>query len=135
MPRHILIADDQDDARQALVALLQGMLDARIEVARDGSEALRQLLDQPFDLSLLDVHMPGLTGLEVLDQLKQAGSAVPSILMTGHPSREIEMAAMDLGVVTMLRKPIPAEILRITVQQILSPRPDGPGPADRGQPW
>lgn len=78
MPRHILIADDQDDARQALVALLQGMLDARIEVARDGSEALRQLLDQPFDLSLLDVHMPGLTGLEVLDQLKQAGSAVPS---------------------------------------------------------
>ncbi|MHC4836922.1 MAG: response regulator [Planctomycetota bacterium] len=135
MPRHILIADDQDDARQALVALLQGMLDARIEVARDGSEALRQLLDQPFDLSLLDVHMPGLTGLEVLDQLKQAGSAVPSILMTGHPSREIEMAAMDLGVVTMLRKPIPAEILRITVQQILSPRPDGPGPADPGQPW
>jgi CheY-like chemotaxis protein len=135
MPRHILIADDQDDARQALVALLQGMLDARIEVARDGSEALRQLLDQPFDLSLLDVHMPGLTGLEVLDQLKQAGNAVPSILMTGHPSREIEMAAMDLGVVTMLRKPIPAEVLRITVQQILSPRPDGLGPADRGQPW
>jgi CheY-like chemotaxis protein len=135
MPRHILIADDQDDARQALVALLQGMLDAQIEVARDGAEALQQLMAQPYDLSLLDVHMPGLTGLEVLGQLRQAGSQVPSILMTGHPSREIEMAAMDLGVVTMLRKPIPAEILRITVQQILSPRPDGPTATDPGQPW
>jgi CheY-like chemotaxis protein len=135
MPRHILIADDQDDARQALVALLQGMLDAQIEVARDGAEALQQLMAQPFDLSLLDVHMPGLTGLEVLGQLRQSGSQVPSILMTGHPSREIEMAAMDLGVVTMLRKPIPAEILRITVQQILSPRPNGPTATDSGQPW
>jgi len=135
MPRHILIADDQDDAREALVAVLAGMLDARIAVASDGADALQQLLKQPFDLSLLDVHMPGLSGLEVLGQLRQSGSLVPSILMTGHPSREIEMAALDLGVVTMLRKPIPAEILRITVQQILSPRPDGSGSADSGQPW
>jgi two-component system repressor protein LuxO len=76
------------------------------------------LLNNSFDLSLLDMHMPGLTGLEVLDYLNQVGNVVPSILMTGKPSRDIELAALELGVITMLRKPIPAELLRLTVNQI-----------------
>jgi DNA-binding NtrC family response regulator len=86
--------------------------------------------------------MPRLTGLEVLGQLQQAGQLVPSILMTGNPSREIEMAAMDLGVITMLHKPIPPEVLRITVQQFFSLPPDHPGPSqgsedspNTGEPW
>jgi two-component system sensor histidine kinase RpfC len=141
MPYRILIADDQQDQLRAVVALLRG-LDVTIEIATDGGQALKCLLDGPFDLSLLDMHMPGLTGLEVVGQMKQAGQLVPSILMTGNPSREIEMAAMDLGVITMLHKPIPAEVLRITVQRIFSQCQDHPhpslGPEDSpgaGEPW
>ena len=78
------------------------------------------LLNNQFDLSLLDMHMPGLTGLEVIGQLKQNGHHVPSILMTGQPSRDIELAAIELGVLTMLRKPIPAEVLRLTVHNFFS---------------
>ena len=117
MTYRILVADDQDDQLRAVVALLQG-LDVRIEMATTGADALRQLLATRYDLSLLDMHMPGLTGLEVIGQVQQAGQLVPSILMTGNPSREIELAAMELGVITMLKKPIPAELLRITVQRI-----------------
>lgn len=141
-PFRILVADDQQEQLAAVVALLQG-LDVSIEVATNGGQALECLMRDPFDLSLLDMHMPGLTGLQVLGQLQQAGQLVPSILMTGNPSREIELAAMDLGVITMLHKPIPAEVLRITVQRIFSQQQGQPGsPADSppstpdaGEPW
>ena len=122
MPYRILVADDQVESLQAVVALLRG-LDAQVEVAYSGSEALRQLLAARFDLSLLDMHMPGLTGLEVMGQLRQMGQLPPSILMTGNPSREIELAALEMGAVTMLRKPIPGEMLRIVVEQVITRRP------------
>ncbi|MHC4823176.1 MAG: response regulator [Planctomycetota bacterium] len=143
MTYRILVADDQDDQLRAVVALLKG-LDVSIEMATSGADALRQLLASRYDLSLLDMHMPGLTGLEVIGQVQQAGQLVPSILMTGNPSREIEMAAMELGVITMLKKPIPAEVLRITVQRIFSQSPIHPRPAQdapeneppqSGEPW
>ncbi|MDP6850674.1 MAG: response regulator [Planctomycetota bacterium] len=118
MSYRILIADDSSDCRRAMAALLDsaGFL---VEQAEDGSAALRRLLDTAYDLSLLDMHMPALTGLEVLAQLQHSGVRTPSILMTGHPSRAIEAAALEAGARTMLRKPIPAEILRITVQTIV----------------
>ena len=118
----ILVADDQDDSLKAVVALLRS-LNARIETAQSGSDALRLLLEGRYDLSLLDMHMPGLTGLEVMDQLRLMGQRVPSILMTGNPSREIEIAALELGAITMLRKPIPGEMLRIVVERVISQRP------------
>jgi CheY-like chemotaxis protein len=119
MSFRILIADDQVEQLNAVVAML-GNAEYSIEVAYSGSDALNMLLNNAFDLSLLDMHMPGLTGLEVLDHLNQLGNSVPSILMTGQPSRDIELAALELGVITMLRKPIPAELLRITVNQIFT---------------
>ena len=121
MSFRILVADDQDDSLKAVVALLR-CLNARIETAQSGSDALRLLLEHRYDLSLLDMHMPGLTGLEVMDQLRLMGQRVPSILMTGNPSREIEMAALELGAITMLRKPIPGEMLRIVVERVISQR-------------
>ena len=122
MSFRILVADDQDDSLKAVVALLR-CLNARIETAQSGSDALRLLLEGRYDLSLLDMHMPGLTGLEVMDQLRLMGQRVPSILMTGNPSREIEMAALEMGAVTMLRKPIPGEMLRIVVERYIQKRP------------
>ena len=119
MTFRILVADDQAEQLNAVVHLF---IDSgyTIEVASSGSDALNMLLNNQFDLSLLDMHMPGLTGLEVIDQLKQNGHHVPSILMTGQPSRDIELAAIELGVLTMLRKPIPAEVLRLTVHNFFS---------------
>jgi DNA-binding response OmpR family regulator len=118
----ILVADDQDDCRQAIVQTLYRP-GFEVLTAADGSQALRLLLEVSFDLTVLDVHMPSLTGIQILDHLKSAGMQVPSILMTGNPSTAIETAALELGAITMLRKPVPTEILRITVEQIISRRP------------
>lgn len=120
MAFRILVADDQTETLTALAALLQLQRPGcTVELASTGSDALRRLLDEgPFDLSLLDLHMPGLTGLEVLAQLRSMGQSIPSILMTADPTRAVELAALELGVITMLRKPIPAEVLRIVVEQV-----------------
>jgi DNA-binding response OmpR family regulator len=120
MTYRILVADDNHDCRQGIHALLVAA-GFDVELAEDGSQALERLMASPeaFALSLLDVHMPTLTGLEVLSQLRVLGMAVPSILMTGHPSRALESAAMEVGARTILRKPIPAEILRITIRQVI----------------
>ena len=117
----ILVADDQDDCRQAIVQTLHRP-GFEVLTAADGSQALRLLLQTTFDLTVLDVHMPSLTGIQILGHLKCAGVIVPSILMTGNPSTAIETAALELGAIPMLRKPVPTEILRITVEQIISNR-------------
>ncbi|MAW60998.1 MAG: hypothetical protein CMJ94_09195 [Planctomycetes bacterium] len=118
MAFRILVADDQDDCRQAVVRCLH-LPGLEVRTAADGSEALRLLLAKRFDLTVLDVHMPTLTGIQVLAALQQAGHRVPSILMTGHPSTAIETAALELGASTILRKPVPTEVLRIMVEKII----------------
>lgn len=121
MSFRILVADDQTDCRDAIQATLDSC-GWSVITACDGGDALKHLLDETFDLSLLDVHMPRLTGLEVLAQLKSADRWVPSILMTGEPTTAIETEAMALGALTMLHKPVPAEILRITIDRFISSR-------------
>ncbi|MDA1259133.1 MAG: response regulator [Planctomycetota bacterium] len=126
MAFRILVADDQSETLAALAALLQRP-GCTVELVTSGSDALRRLLQEgPFDLSLLDLHMPGLSGLEVLAQIRSMGLMVPSILMTSNPTRAVELAALELGVITMLRKPIPAEVLQIVVEQVLRPHIDRP---------
>lgn len=127
MTIRVLVADDSEPNLQAMLALLE-QSGLEVVVARDGSLALRRLLEESFDLSLLDVHMPQLTGIQVLATLRQVGRPVPSILMTGNPSCSLELAAMEAGAVAMLRKPIPAEVLRATIQHVLAIRPDSQRP-------
>jgi CheY-like chemotaxis protein len=121
MSYRILVADDQADCRDAIQALLDRQGWATTTVC-DGASALERLLDETFDLSLLDVHMPSLTGLEVLAQLRSFNRIVPSIIMTGNPSASIETEALDLGAITMLHKPVSADILRITIDRFFSQR-------------
>ncbi len=118
MLHRILVADDSDTARRALAAWLEGT-GCDVALAADGSEALHLLLDHAFDLSFLDVHMPELTGIQVLDHLLRSGRPVPSILMTGHPSRELETEALEVGALAMLHKPIQAGILEVVLAQAL----------------
>jgi DNA-binding response OmpR family regulator len=114
----ILVADDQDDCRQAVVRSLY-LPGLEVTTASNGSQALRLLLATRFDLTVLDVHMPTLTGIQVLQALRHSGQRIPSILMTGHPSTAIETAALELGASTILRKPVPTEVLRIMVEKII----------------
>ncbi|HXG60792.1 MAG TPA: response regulator [Planctomycetota bacterium] len=120
-PKRALVADD-DEATGRLVRealLLEGY---RVEVRANGRDALDRLrAAPPVDLAVLDVVMPGLTGVEVLRSLRAAGGNVPAIVMSSFLSDEVRRICGSLGRVRLLEKPFRLEDLRRAVSELLRP--------------
>lgn len=99
--------------------------------ASTGLEALEQVLAHGPDLSILDLHMPDMTGLDVLRLLRSQGISSPSILVSADATQEIRLKAMEVGFYAFLQKPIPLDLLKFTVDRAvrgrLGPPPGGPG--------
>lgn len=111
----ILICDDEDVLRSLVRAsLLSG--DYEIVEARDGDEAIESALSERPDLVLLDMMMPGRTGLEVLEQLRadpELGQT-PVIMLTARTQENDRAAANDAGATVFLPKPFsPTELARL----------------------
>ncbi len=108
MPRpakRALVADD-DEATGRLVREALALEGYQAEMCRDGREALGRLLEgPPVDLVVLDVVMPGLTGVEVLRGLRARGREVPAVVMSSFLSPEVRRACRSLGPVGLLEKP------------------------------
>jgi CheY-like chemotaxis protein len=118
--RRILIADDDRDLR-ACVAELLGELPVRLEIleVENGPEALAVLRRIPFHLALLDMHMPGQTGLEVLEAMKRETLEVPCIMISGEASEGVRQHALVIGARAVLRKPVEPRLLRDEVSRAL----------------
>ncbi|MCE9602299.1 MAG: sigma-54 dependent transcriptional regulator [Gemmatimonadetes bacterium] len=82
-------------------------------------EALGVLQRESLDLIILDHRMPGMTGLEFLEYLKEEGSDVPVIMLTGHGSIEHAVAAIKAGAVDYITKPVRADQLEVAVSSAL----------------
>ena len=82
-------------------------------------EAMRVIARSPIDLVIADYRMPGLTGLDLLAQLKKEGYRIPVIIMTGYSSIEHAVISIKSGAIDYLTKPIQAETLEIAVRQAL----------------
>ena len=78
---NILVADDEESMRWVLSKALRKK-GFNVELARDGDEALRLIKENVYDLALLDIKMPGLTGLELLDRIKEERSELFVVIMT-----------------------------------------------------
>src|SRR5207249_11836374 len=76
-----------------------------VTVCPDGKAALKALEKSTFDAAILDLRMPGLTGIEVLEQLKQIAPDTEAIVMTGHASMETAIEAVRLGAFDYITKP------------------------------
>jgi CheY-like chemotaxis protein len=118
--RRILIADDDRDLR-ACVAELLGDLPLRLEIlqAESGPEALAVMRRVPFHLALLDMHMPGQTGIEVLETLRRETLDVPCIVISGEASEAVRQHALVIGARAVLRKPVEPRLLRDEVSRVL----------------
>lgn len=118
--RRILIADDDRDLR-ACVAELLADLPLRLEIleVENGPEALAVLRRVPFHLALLDMHMPGQTGLEVLEALRRETLDVPCIVISGEASEAVRQHALVIGARAVLRKPVEPRLLRDEVSRVL----------------
>ena len=117
----LLIIDDDRAFRVGTGALLadEGY---RVEAAPDGDAGLERLRADSFDLVLLDMKMPGRTGLSVLEELRRSGSTVPVLMLTGYATVDTAVEALKLGADDYLTKPCDNDRLRAKIRSILARR-------------
>ena len=118
----IAVVDDEDGVRTALRRLLQS---AGMNVATfcGGREFLSTLATQPPDCAVIDLHMPDVTGFDVLTQLAETRSSVPVVIITGHDSVDAETAATLGGASAYLRKPIKDHVLLAAITAAIEATP------------
>ena len=103
----VMLVDDQNLVRKGVRSLLE--LSEEIEVtaeAADGSEAIRMVPEVQPDVVLLDMRMPGLSGLDVLRELSQADALPPTIILTTFDDDELVLAGIGLGAKGYLLKDV-----------------------------
>lgn len=122
MPK-VLIADDSRFQLQLLASFLGNGFE--VSFASDALQAWMGALRAKPDVILLDINMPGGTGLEVLKRLRMSTKTqhIPVVVVSGNESAETEAAARHLGAADFLHKPVEKEHLRTIVCRLLAARP------------
>ncbi|MHB1318529.1 MAG: sigma-54-dependent transcriptional regulator [Anaerolineae bacterium] len=118
MNRRVLVVDDEPSVRAFCVRALanQGYT---VRTAFSGQEALALLTDEPFDLLVADVRMPGMSGLELMDRITALGLDVPTIIITGLGTLDNSIQALRAGAVDFVTKPFGRDELRTAVARAL----------------
>lgn len=117
----ILVVDDLEDNRNILARRLKRQGFIAIEEAADGISALNLIRDRTVDLVLLDVMMPGMNGVEVLQTMKTEGllDATPVIMISAASEVETVVSCLESGAEDYLPKPFNPTILRARVHSVL----------------
>ena len=110
MAEKVLLIDDEKDFVEALAERMKtrGM---NVTTTTSASEALKILEAEAFDAIVLDIHMPGMDGLQTLEAIKKRNSDLQVVLLTGHATVEKGIEAMKLGAMDLLEKPADLEII------------------------
>jgi len=123
----ILLVEDEKDLAQVVCEILH-TLPAEVIVARNGREAIRLIeSEQPFDLVLLDLVLPQLSGLEVLRRLRRISTSAKVILSTGYVASVDAKDLAELEISGLLNKPYMPNELLAAVRAVLWPE-ENPGP-------
>lgn len=117
-PYSVLLVEDDDPLRGALHDLLcrRGF---HVYATGLGDEAIELARRVQLDFSILDMHLRGTTGLEVLRTIMREVRPLPSIMISGAATTEEQRKALDLGVFSFLSKPIEADRLRSTLDLLI----------------
>ena len=118
---HILVIDDEESMRDSCRQALSRKA-SRVEVAHDGLTGLAMLEKEAFDLVILDLKMPGLSGIEVLNRIKQEYPDVVVVVITGYATVESAVEAMRRGAYDFLPKPFTPDSLRAIVDRAMDRR-------------
>jgi adenylate cyclase len=118
---HVLVVDD-DALNRRLVAATLAREGLRTTSANDGAEALKAIRDDPPDVILLDIEMPGMDGFEVLERIKSDEKLrhLPVIMISGLDDTESVVRCLEIGADDFLPKPFDAAILRARINAGLS---------------
>ena len=104
VPASILIVDDESEIRESLQTLLE-LEGYRVQTAGSGEEGLAHIASHPFDLMLLDLALPGKSGIEVLAEIRERDPQLAVIMITAYGTVENAVSAMQAGAVNFIQKP------------------------------
>lgn len=110
IPPAVLVVEDDIVTR----ALIEGFLTSEgyaVSLAQDGADALIQLGRRPYDAVLLDINVPTLDGLKILQIMSEKGISTPAIFLTALPDEELETRGFELGAADFIRKPVQKDVL------------------------
>lgn len=119
MPSKILVVDDEPNVRLMMRTVLE-LAGFAVAEAEDGGQALRGRRAIEPDLILLDLRMPGMDGLATLQRLRDEGNETAVVIMSAHGSVADAVAAMKLGAIDFLSKPLTPYMLRKVVADVLA---------------
>ena len=128
MSKRVLVVDDDDSTRFVLARALDA-LGLQVVVAEDGAEVPELIAEQPFDLLVVDLYMPGMNGFELLRQLRRpatgflpaprTSSAVHVLVVSGESHSASIANAKALGANAYLVKPVDVDLLDRTVRDLI----------------
>ena len=116
----ILIADDHSVVRKGLrQILLEGFPTAHIEEVPDAEEMIKKIIQFPWDVVISDLSMPGRSGLEALQQLKQINPKLPVLILSIHPEDQYALRVLKAGASGYLSKDMAPDELVNAVQRVM----------------
>jgi len=121
MSARILVVDDEEIVIRSCLRIL-GTGDYEVEAVQDGWEALRKIDENDYDVVILDIMMPKIDGMEVLQRVKETHPDVDVIMVTGHSQIETAVRSMKLGAFDYLPKPFDPDELELVVERALERR-------------
>ncbi|GAA5138992.1 response regulator [Thalassotalea piscium] len=117
MSSSILICDDSNLARKQVLRSLPDSLSTNVQLATNGQEALELLTSQSFDLLFLDLTMPILDGLGVLQGIKDNNINISVFVISADIQPEMQSKVLELGAKAFLQKPVKSEVLIAQLEQ------------------
>ncbi|MCK5584548.1 response regulator [Candidatus Bipolaricaulota bacterium] len=119
----ILIVDDEPIVREAI---RDWLIEAGYDVttAETGERALEITAEKDFGLIIIDVRLPGKTGIRVLEEMKEVNPNVKAIIITAYASPQMRTEAIELGALHYLSKPIAPDQLEKIVREALANKAD-----------
>lgn len=118
LPVLILLVED-DLVSSALIEEILAEAGFAVVAVRDGADALLELGRRKFDLLILDINVPTLSGLKVFEIMLQKGMETPALFVTGMQGAEVEARSLEMGAAGFLRKPVRKEALVPRIRGIL----------------
>jgi len=110
----VLIVDDEEHFCRSLLKILSARKISAFAVNR-GEDALEEIVRNPYDVVLLDVKMPGISGIEVLKRIKEKGIKAEVIVLSGHASLDTAVEIVKYGAYDYLLKPCDTDELLVKI--------------------
>jgi DNA-binding NtrC family response regulator len=123
-PFRILVVDDEEVVR-CTVEMFLDFLGHSAVCVKDGQAGIGELQEKDYDAAIVDIRMPGLSGLEFLARSKEIRPEIPVILISGHGNDQTRIEAREAGAFAFLAKPFRLEAIRQIIENIRTSREAG----------